>query len=201
MVRARRAASAILGPSPAMPPESTPENPRKSAPPKFPHFSRFSGFFRGGENRPNLPPRGPEIGPRGPKSRISLPRAVFPPITSQPRIWPILADFGRFWPISAIFPYLFVQGPELAPRNPRNWPKSAEIGQIPTFRRFSQGHPQMPDPAPPGGPSRGSLFGGPEKCTFRWVFNNSPSRDRIRPRNSRGTRVVRKANRDPTGDY
>ena len=42
----------------------------------------------------------------------------------------------------------------------------------------------VPPAGPPGGPPRG----GAKKCTFFWVFNNSPSRDSlVPPRDTRGT--------------
>ena len=37
----------------------------------------------------------------------------------------------------------------------------------------------------PRGPREGGVPGGVKKCTFFWVFNNSPSRDRMAPRAGR----------------
>ena len=48
-------------------------------------------------------------------------------------------------------------------------------------KRGSQEGPKMGTPGgPPGGSPPGPARGG-KKCTFFWVFNNSPSRDSLGP--------------------
>ena len=63
-------------------------------------------------------------------------------------------------------------GPPGAPRGPLRGPPAGG----PIYILFI--HKRGPGGAPPGGPPGGAPPGGGKMCTFFWVFNNSPSRDK-----------------------
>ena len=75
------------------------------------------------------------------------------------------------------------RGPPGPPgRGPGRDPQMAPfLGQLYYILYYSGGVFGAPFGAPRGGAPRGGPPGGAKKCTFFWVFNNSPSRDSFGP--------------------
>ena len=154
------------------PPRGIGPSPPPEAPTGSVLMARLTGVWNPPPGHPPGTPPGTPPGPppRDPPARGRPGRENFP--------GPGRAGPGRPGPARA---------PRAAPGGPGGAPaREAQFGAIPgpfiIFLVFIWGvtpPPEATRATPPGSPGSPRPGPGPKKCTFFWVFNNSPSRDSL----------------------
>jgi len=136
-------------------------------PPGGPPAGKFPGGRAGGISAPRGAPPAPPA--RGPKIAKNGPKSAFREKTGSRQENPKKALFRGFsaFPPKSIGANNTKIGRFLG--DPPKTPISAYMAKTPEIAL-----PEKNRKTFPGGPP-----GGAKKCTFFWVFNNSPSRDRI----------------------